>query len=730
MTEKTEMPSDMDKMVPIQMCRIPETGFEFRGIIHDYSHAFMENWLIGIAERNPAIFEMFADREKEPYRKLLPWSGEFAGKYLTSAVQILRLTNNPDLRDYLQDFIDKLVSLQASNGYLGPWPRDYQLTGRGPYVGGHIDKTPEIGYTWDAWNHYHIMLGLLLWHEDTQDAKALRAAEKIGDLLCETFSGQPGKLVGIGNPDKNLAPVHSMCLLYRATGKTAYLDLAREIAEEEFPLAGDYVRTALAGKEFYQTPFPRWESLHAVMGMAELYWVTGDEKYRKAFEHIWWSIVKLDRHNTGGFSSGEKAKGDPYHLAAIETCCTIAWSAMSVEMLKLTGNSIVADEMELTLWNATLGSLSRSGKWSTYNTPMEGKRVPNTTAISFQIRPGSEELNCCSVNAPRGLGMISDWAVMNEGDALVLNWYGPSTLRTHIQNTSVTLEQTTDYPRTGKIQMVITPDMPGEFPLKLRIPYWSEKTRVAVNGETIKDVKTGSYLTLKRKWNKGDTVEIELDMSLHYWVGENECRGKTSIYRGPVLLAYNQPYGGSQPVFSGKWGGSPAARHSRETGATVTYKFEGDGICWLGRKFDDAGKAVVHIDGKKVAVVDQYDHLRVKGFRWERRGLEPGSHEIQITVLGQKNEESKGNYVNIGKLVPTASGPHLDAAKLNMEIVRSDNDQSLVTLETRDINNQKVILYDFDSAGEQGLFYGTWFQIDHAPKCEFDRGNPLRSCRP
>ncbi len=53
-----------------------------------------------------------------------------------------------------------------------------------------------------------------------------------------------------------------------------------------------------------------------------------------AFEHFWWSIVKYDRHNNGGFASGEQAQGNPYHQGAIETCCTIAWVATTVEMLQ------------------------------------------------------------------------------------------------------------------------------------------------------------------------------------------------------------------------------------------------------------------------------------------------------------------------------------------------------------------------------------------------------------
>jgi hypothetical protein len=390
------------------------------------------------------------------------------------------------------------------------------------------------------------MLGLLLWHEDTGDPQALRAASRIGDLLCRKFLGTGERIVDTGSTEMNHAVIHALGLLYEVTGKRAYLDLARQIVDEfQDKRAGDYVRAALAGKEFYQCRKPRWESLHAVQGIAQLYWLTGDASYRTAFERLWWSIVKLDRHNNGGFSAGEQAQGNPYHPGAMETCCTVAWIAMSVDMLRMTGNSLVADELELSTLNQVLGYQHPSGKWCTYNTPMDGRRRKSVEEIGFQIRPGSKEINCCSANAPRGFGMIAQWALMSDGRGLVLNWYGRSTMTARLGGTEVALEQQTDYPRDGRVLLKVSPKGELRFPLKMRIPAWSAQTRVEVNGQAVADVRPGAYLVLDRSWKPGDAVRMDFDMSPHYWVGERECAGKVSIYRGPLLLVHSLELGPS-----------------------------------------------------------------------------------------------------------------------------------------------------------------------------------------
>ena len=203
----------------------------------------------------------------------------------------------------------------------------------------------------------------------------------------------------------NLAVIHALGRLYRITHEERYLQMMRVI-EKDWEQEGDYFRTGLAGVEFYRTPKPRWESLPDLQGLLELFLITGDVRYRTAFLHHWHSIRRLDRRNTGGFSSGEQATGTPYEPTAIETCCTIAWMALTVDALRLTGNPLAADELELSTFNGMLGAQHPSGSWWTYNTPMNGVREASHHTIVFQSRAGTPDLNCCSVNAPRGLGML------------------------------------------------------------------------------------------------------------------------------------------------------------------------------------------------------------------------------------------------------------------------------------------------------------------------------------
>ena len=143
------------------------------GYAGELAENVISNWLLGLRESNPAILDMFHERDLKPYRDLLPWSGEFAGKYMIGAYYIYKLTLNKKLYLYMQKFIDELITCIAEDGYIGCFQKECHLTGA-------YSQTPESrGSTWDAWSHYYIMYGLFLWSELYRCDQLMQAVCKI-----------------------------------------------------------------------------------------------------------------------------------------------------------------------------------------------------------------------------------------------------------------------------------------------------------------------------------------------------------------------------------------------------------------------------------------------------------------------------------------------------------------------------------------------------------------------
>jgi hypothetical protein len=395
------------------------------------------------------------------------------------------------------------------------------------------------------------MLGLMLYYDDTQYEPALDASRKAADLLFETFGpGGPTLTNDGGGGQMNMAACHGLILLYKKTGVQRYLDLAEYIVHEAWNErdAGRYLECALAGKPIVEFPQHRWEAMHDWQALPELYWLTGDERYRRAFEHIWRDAVKGDRHNTGGLTSGEGFTGSPYDTGAIETCCTVAWIAMSLDMLRLTGDSQVADEIEWSTLNSALGAIPYSGRACAYNVPMDGTRLFGVE-LHWQAPKAGPDLNCCAVNAGRPFGMISQWALMQHKDGLAVNYYGPCEMRAELPSGNVVkLTQTTQYPVDGNVVIEVAPARTEQFELHLRIPKWSKEISARVNGEPASPAPSpGTYLALDRAWSPGDRIELVFDFQPRAWDGEGDLAGRVSIFRGPILYAFDARYGDLQP---------------------------------------------------------------------------------------------------------------------------------------------------------------------------------------
>jgi DUF1680 family protein len=517
------------KWTALSMESIPGVRLHLQGSVGERVDANVNRWLLEAPLANPGMLEMFRVRDREPVPQIVPWAGEFVGKYLISAIQAMRMSDDPRLEPFVREVIADLLSTQADDGYMGPFRKNERLLGQ-----------------WDLWGHYHIMHALLMWHERTGDERVLIACRKMGDLICATYLGGNRRVFDAGSHEMNMAILTSLGWLYRVTKEEKYVAMMKEVLAD-FERAGDYHRAGLAGVPFYRTPRPRWESLHCIQGLVEMYRITGDEKYRTSYMNTWWSILRWDERNTGGFSSGEQATGNPYEDSAIETCCTIAWSALTADALRLDASSRIADALELSFYNGVLGAQHPSGRWWTYNTPMNGIREASAHTIVFQSRAGTPELNCCSVNAPRGLGMVSEWGVMRTGvtggagDGIALNYLGPMKAEVPLESGGkLVIETKTTYPLTGKIEFKLsTTDTSRDVILWVRVPTWAGNVQWKGGLKRDGEGRAG-YQGVVCPANGSTSASVEFEMPLRVVAGDMEQVGRVSIYRGPILLAYDQ----------------------------------------------------------------------------------------------------------------------------------------------------------------------------------------------
>ncbi len=103
----------------------------------------------------------------------------------------------------------------------------------------------------------------------------------------------------------------------------------------------------------------------------------------------------------------------------------------------------------------------------------------------------------------------------------------------------------TEYPWQGKVRIAVEPELPLVFGLALRVPGWCRQAALKLNGRRIDPgrIMRKGYLIIRRRWRKGDTVDLTLPMPVerleaHPAVGE-DC-GRVALQRGPLVYCLEE----------------------------------------------------------------------------------------------------------------------------------------------------------------------------------------------
>ncbi len=497
----------------------PFESQKISGLLGERMRVNLEKRLLAIEEQ-----QVLAGFRQRP--GVQDWIGEHVGKYLDAAANTWRFTHDPRLREQMDRIAVALMACQKADGYLGTYTDDNRWT------------------SWDVWVHKYDLLGLLAWYRVTGDERALATSRRIGDLLIATFQNGSQDIIAASTHVGMAATsvLEPICQLYRYTGDPRYLQFARFIVDKawEQPNGPKLVSSLLSTGSVFKTANAKsYEMMSDLVGLLELYRLTGEERYLRAAHAAQKDVVIHRRYLTGTTSSHEHFRDDldlpgEQKDDVGEGCVTVTWIQLNWQLLRLTGEPAYAQEIERSVFNQLLAAQDPRTGNICYFTPVNGRKQSAT------------EINCCRSSEPRGISMIPQllWGSMA---AQATSKAGPGSIAIEILAPGkvliddVLIVSDSDYPFSGRALLTLTPDKPHPFTLALRVPEWSTsyKVKLTQTGEKFAG-RPGEYLRITRSWNRGDRLEIDMDLPARFIDGGKSYPNSVAIERGPLVLALDK----------------------------------------------------------------------------------------------------------------------------------------------------------------------------------------------
>lgn len=482
-----------------------------RGLLGERMRVNLQGRLLHVDERG--LLEGFQHRPGKQ-----PWIGEHAGKFLHAASNTWAYTGDERLKALMDRIAQALIAAQLPDGYLGTYSDDQRWT------------------SWDVWVHKYDLIGLLSYYQVTGYQPALEASRKIGDLLAATFGSQPGQrdIIKSGTHVGMAATsvLEPMCMLYRYTGQQRYLDFANYIVRSyDRPDGPKIIRSLTETGSVARTANGKaYEMMSNLVGLVELYRLTGDEAFLKPALIAWKDISANRLYLTGTTSSSEYFKDD-LELPGEESsnvgegCATVTWLQLNWQLLRVTGEPAYAEELERTVYNQLLGAQDPRNGNICYFTPLVGRKRPS---------PG---ISCCVSSEPRGISMLPQLVWGAREDGLAVLFYAPGqaavTLREGLE---AGLKSETRFPLDGAVTLAVQVSRPARFPVYLRVPAWCTRYTAEVKGQATPG-QPGQFLRLERTWQPGDAIRIQMDLPLRVLPGGKSYPDYVALQRGPQVLA-------------------------------------------------------------------------------------------------------------------------------------------------------------------------------------------------
>ena len=487
------------------------------------------------------------DRMLAPYRKeagLQPrkpsypnWDGldgHVGGHYL-SALAINAATGNEECRKRMEYMISELqLVLDANNqrpeawchNYIGGVPNSAKMWTAfskgdfGPYFG-----------TWAPFYNIHKMYAGLrdAWlYCGNEQAKNLflKFCDWAVDITADLSDEQMEQMLGNEHGGMNEVLADAYAITYDAK----YLSCARRFSHKQLLAPMEKGKDCLDNMHA-NTQIPK------VIGYQRIAELAHDMQYHNASEYFWEIVTRQRSLALGGnsrrehFPTKETCIDYVNDIDGPETCNTYNMLKLTEDLNRVNHQGMYGDFYETAMFNHILSAQHPEHGGYVYFTSARPRHYRNYSAPN-------KAMWCCVGTGMEDHGKYGqfiwthDKGMKTEDDALYVNLFVASEL--NWKERKMMLRQQTAFPYAETSNIEVTKGK-GVFTLKIRKPLWCDNFTVKGVGFAVDCYEENGFVCIKRKWKKGDQVEISMPMHAYIKPMINVPQYVAIMY-GPILL--------------------------------------------------------------------------------------------------------------------------------------------------------------------------------------------------
>jgi len=538
-----------------------ETKYDFKGIV-DESIRYIEE----IQLLKPELWNRFVNQYRTEADSDGGWRGEYWGKMMRGATFVYSYTQNKDLYDILYKTVEDMIAAADNLGRISTYPVNSEFS------------------AWDMWSRKYVLLGMQYFMEICTDSdfnkKITESMQKQVDYIISKIGDKEDGKTPITSTSDSWGGLNSSSILepvmklYNITKEKRYLDFASHIVNEGGADNVNIFELAYDNKLYpYQYPVTKaYEMTSCFEGLLEYYKVTGNEKHRDGVINFADRILESDFTIIGCcgcagecLDNSTISQTNPNKDQVMqETCVTVTMMKFFYNLNCFTGDSKYADAFERSMYNAFLGAINTENSIGILDAEVVAKHPdvikeplpfdsysPLTAGIrglgtgGMRVMSDNSYYGCCACIGAAGNGLTPKMSLLTSEDGLVVNLYiGGKIFAKTMSGNNVTIDIQTEYPKNGDVRIKIEPQSQEEFDILLRNPSWSRATGVSVNG--IDNNVNDGYIRIRKLWQKGDIIELKLDMRTQAIYPEADADSEIkyiALRRGPLVLAQESRLG-------------------------------------------------------------------------------------------------------------------------------------------------------------------------------------------